>query len=234
MLGARRPRARRRSASSSAARRVLAVVSHRLHLLDRASRSDRSAVLMVQHLTGGAWGLVARRVLEAATRNLPLMACSSCRSRCKLPDALSWARPEAADRPRSFTTKARVPEPAVLLRCARCSTSSIWGALIFLLNKWSKRAGRAARRSCPARSTAGSACCRPRPRALRAHDHVHERRLGHVARPALVLDDLRHPDARRPGPVDDGVHDPRAGAARAVQADVAGRRRRATSTTSAS
>src|SRR5256714_14810346 len=31
------------------------------------------ALLMLQHLTGGAWGLVIRRVLEAATRTLPLL-----------------------------------------------------------------------------------------------------------------------------------------------------------------
>lgn len=32
------------------------------------------ALLMLQHLTGGGWGLVIRRSLEAATRVLPLMA----------------------------------------------------------------------------------------------------------------------------------------------------------------
>src|SRR6266849_10973119 len=32
------------------------------------------ALLMLQHLTGGGWGFVIRRVLEAATRTLPLMA----------------------------------------------------------------------------------------------------------------------------------------------------------------
>src|SRR5437868_13780054 len=31
------------------------------------------ALLMLQHLTGGVWGLIIRRVLEAATRTLPLM-----------------------------------------------------------------------------------------------------------------------------------------------------------------
>src|SRR5262249_802836 len=31
------------------------------------------ALLMLQHLTGGGWGLVIRRSLEAATRVLPLM-----------------------------------------------------------------------------------------------------------------------------------------------------------------
>src|SRR6185503_18379741 len=32
------------------------------------------ALLMLQHLTGGGWGLVIRRVLEASTRTLPLVA----------------------------------------------------------------------------------------------------------------------------------------------------------------
>src|SRR5712691_6510165 len=31
------------------------------------------ALLMLQHLTGGVWGLVIRRVLEAGTRTLPLI-----------------------------------------------------------------------------------------------------------------------------------------------------------------
>ena len=30
------------------------------------------AILMLQHLSGGAWGMVIRRPLEAATRTLPL------------------------------------------------------------------------------------------------------------------------------------------------------------------
>ena len=32
------------------------------------------ALLMVQHLSGGAWGIVLRRPFEAAVRTLPLMA----------------------------------------------------------------------------------------------------------------------------------------------------------------
>ncbi len=32
------------------------------------------ALLMLQHMTGGGWGFVIRRILEAATRTLPLMA----------------------------------------------------------------------------------------------------------------------------------------------------------------
>src|SRR5215467_15084410 len=32
------------------------------------------AILMIQHMTGGKWGMVIRRQLEAAVRCLPLMA----------------------------------------------------------------------------------------------------------------------------------------------------------------
>ena len=32
------------------------------------------ALLMVQHLSGGAWGVVMRRPLEAAVRTMPFMA----------------------------------------------------------------------------------------------------------------------------------------------------------------
>src|SRR5215207_1952281 len=32
------------------------------------------ALLMLQHLTGGGWGLVIRRVLEAASQTLPFVA----------------------------------------------------------------------------------------------------------------------------------------------------------------
>nr|MDQ3348334.1 hypothetical protein [Acidobacteriota bacterium] len=32
------------------------------------------ALLMLQHMSGGQWGLVGRRVFEAASRNLPFVA----------------------------------------------------------------------------------------------------------------------------------------------------------------
>ena len=32
------------------------------------------AILMIQHMTGGTWGMVIRRQLEAAVKTLPLMA----------------------------------------------------------------------------------------------------------------------------------------------------------------
>lgn len=57
------------------------------------------AVLMIQYLTGGVWGIVIRRQLEAATRTLPVVAVMVIPILVALPVLYPWARPEvvAAD-----------------------------------------------------------------------------------------------------------------------------------------
>ena len=57
------------------------------------------AVLMVHHLSGGAWGMVGRRVWEAAAKNLPLMAILFLPIAFNLESLYSWARPEAVNDP---------------------------------------------------------------------------------------------------------------------------------------
>src|SRR5881394_267296 len=53
------------------------------------------ALLLLQHLTGGAWGVVIRRVLEAATRTLPLMLILFIPIAARLNQIYSWTnRPE--------------------------------------------------------------------------------------------------------------------------------------------
>ncbi len=52
------------------------------------------AVLMIQYLTGGVWGIVIRRQLEAATRTLPLVALMVIPILLALPMLYPWARPE--------------------------------------------------------------------------------------------------------------------------------------------
>ena len=54
------------------------------------------AVLMVQYLSGGVWGLVGRRIFEASTRNIWLMALLFVPIGLNLPVLYEWARPEAA------------------------------------------------------------------------------------------------------------------------------------------
>src|SRR5262249_18794474 len=51
------------------------------------------ALLMLQHLTGGAWGLVIRRVLEASTRVLPLMIILFVPIIVGLKDIYPWTNP---------------------------------------------------------------------------------------------------------------------------------------------
>ena len=45
----------------------------RIHVV-AGPRLGCMAILMIQHLTGGEWGTVIRRLLEAAMMTLPLMA----------------------------------------------------------------------------------------------------------------------------------------------------------------
>src|SRR5258706_1828390 len=48
------------------------------------------ALLMVQHLTGGNWALVIRRILEAGSRTLPLMAIAVLPVLAGLKSLFSW------------------------------------------------------------------------------------------------------------------------------------------------
>ncbi len=93
------------------------------------------AVLMVQYLSGGVWGLVARRILEASTRNLWLMVLLFVPIALRLPTLYPWARPDAS------------LDPAIAIKSAYLNAGFfdvragiffvIWGILIFFLNRWS-------------------------------------------------------------------------------------------------
>ncbi len=51
-------------------------------------------ILMLYHLTGGAWGFMIRRILEAATRTLPLLAVLFLPVAFGVGSLYLWARPE--------------------------------------------------------------------------------------------------------------------------------------------
>ena len=75
------------------------------------------ALLMLQHLSGGQWGMVGRRVFEAASRTLPVVdRCSSSRSLFRLPQLYHWARPEAVASDAILQQKAGYLNVAVLHR----------------------------------------------------------------------------------------------------------------------
>ncbi len=93
-------------------------------------------LLMIQYLSGGAWGLVGRRVFEAGTRTLPLMLLLFIPLAINLPTLYKWARPEAADDPIIHSKAAYLNPEFFLIRVGIYFV--IWFGLIALLNKWSK------------------------------------------------------------------------------------------------
>lgn len=57
------------------------------------------AILMLHHLSGGAWGAVLRRILEAGARTLPWLTIIGLPLYFSIPTLFVWARPEAAANP---------------------------------------------------------------------------------------------------------------------------------------
>jgi hypothetical protein len=94
------------------------------------------AVLMVQYLSGGAWGLVGRRIFEASTRTLPLMALLFVPIWLQRATLYPWARPDAAADPAIRLKAGYLNTPFFTLRAALYY--AIWWGLIMFLNKWSR------------------------------------------------------------------------------------------------
>jgi hypothetical protein len=94
------------------------------------------SLLMVQYLSGGAWGLVARRVFEASTRTLPLMVLMFIPIAMNLPTLYKWARPEAVDDALIQLKVGYLNPEFFYIRTAVYFV--IWMGLAFILSKWSK------------------------------------------------------------------------------------------------
>jgi hypothetical protein len=94
------------------------------------------ALLMLQHMTGGGWGFVIRRVLEAATRTLPLMAVLFIPVIAGAHYLYTWTHEEELAEHAAVQFKA--PYLNLPFFTARAAIYfGIWMALAFFLNKWS-------------------------------------------------------------------------------------------------
>jgi len=96
------------------------------------------AILMLQHITGGAWGSVLRRTLESATRTFPLVAIFF------LPIAIGafhiyeWARPDAVAHDALLQHKQiYLNHPFFLVRAVIYFAA--WMTLSYFLCRWSRR-----------------------------------------------------------------------------------------------
>jgi len=95
------------------------------------------AILMLQYMTGGAWGMVIRRLLEAGTRTLPLLVLLFIPILFGLPKLYVWARPAeiAGDKHLQEITHAYLNFSGFLLRAIIYFTT--WSVLVYFLNRWS-------------------------------------------------------------------------------------------------
>jgi len=94
------------------------------------------ALLMLQHLTGGGWGLVIRRVLEAATRTLPLVLILFVPIVLGAHRIYKWTDAhEVAEHPVLKEKSKYLNLPFFTVRAAIYFV--IWLALAYFLNRWS-------------------------------------------------------------------------------------------------
>lgn len=99
------------------------------------------AISLLNHLTRGAWGLVIRRVLEAASRTLPLLLVLALPIVFGVKDLYEWARPEAVRA--DALLQAKAPYLNVPFFLARLVIYFlIWGGIAFLMSHLSRRQDR--------------------------------------------------------------------------------------------
>jgi hypothetical protein len=103
------------------------------------------AILMLQHMTGGAWGVVSRRALEAGTRTLPLMALSFVPIILGMHSLYHWADKEAVNTDPIIKHKGGYLNVYFFLGRAAVYFV-LWGVWIYFLNKWSQEQDRTADR----------------------------------------------------------------------------------------
>jgi hypothetical protein len=100
-------------------------------------------VLMIYHLTGGAWGYLIRRVLEAGTRTLPLLALLFIPIGCGLVYLYIWARPEEVEHSRTLQHQ-QVYLNARFFWGRAFVYFSMWSVIAYFLNSWSRQQNEAA------------------------------------------------------------------------------------------
>jgi hypothetical protein len=94
------------------------------------------AIVMLHHLTGGAWGIPIRRILESGTRTLPLIAILFLPIALGMKHLYSWSRPEEVAKDALLQAKeAYLNVPFFLARAA--IYFAVWIAIAYFVNRWS-------------------------------------------------------------------------------------------------
>jgi hypothetical protein len=96
------------------------------------------AVVMLQYLTGGAWGVMTRRTFESATRTLPMLAVLFVPVAIGIPHLYDWAHPNLVQKEYTLHHRAGYMNPTMFVIRA-VIYFAIWLLFTYLVNKWSAR-----------------------------------------------------------------------------------------------
>jgi len=95
------------------------------------------AILMLQHITGGAWGAVIRRILEALVATFPLMAVLFVPIALSLPELYAWADADVVAHDPILQHKTPYLNESFFV--ARAAVYfGLWVVLSFFLARWSR------------------------------------------------------------------------------------------------
>jgi hypothetical protein len=109
------------------------------------------ALLMVHHLSGGAWGLVIRRILEAAARTLPLMAVLGVPILTGMGHLYHWSHESALADPVIRDKAAYLNVPFFIFRYV--FYFAVWSFMAMRLSAWSAEQDRTGDEALAARMT---------------------------------------------------------------------------------
>jgi hypothetical protein len=93
------------------------------------------ALMMIQYMSGGAWGMMIRRSLEAGSRTIPLMAVLVIPVLLGVGVLYPWAFPGADSIKAVHDKRLYLNVPFFLFRAVLFF--AVWWLLMFLLNRWS-------------------------------------------------------------------------------------------------
>jgi hypothetical protein len=95
------------------------------------------AILMIYHLTGGAWGYLVRRILEASTRTIPILAILFIPVACGVSWLYLWTDPAQVAADRSLQYKQiYLNLPFFYGRAVLFFV--LWSLMAYLLSRWSR------------------------------------------------------------------------------------------------
>ena len=92
--------------------------------------------LMLQYLSGGAWGVMTRRTFESATRTLPLLTIFFVPLIFGFPYLYDWAHPDRVHADPILLHRSHyMNSPLVVVRAL--IYFAVWNAIMYFLNRWS-------------------------------------------------------------------------------------------------